>query len=356
MWRSCSCGAAGCPITLSTGGRTCRCTPNWSASTDPRLAAKAAADVAWWHTFNDPALDRLIEIAYQQNLPLQIAGLRILEARAQLGIAIGQQYPTNPGAIASASPAGSTAHANGGDIDILAGRYQAGFDAAVGGRLLGQVSARRQGGAAPPTWRRSPTTTTRSSSLTAEVARTYALIRTFQVLIALARQNVAIQEDGQRIAESRFRNGATSELDVAQATNAARDHARVHPRAADQPAAGRRTRCARCSAADRLRARRCSAGPSAIPAPPAQVAISVPAEMLRRRPDIRGAELRAIAQCDRIGVAKTDLFPELHALRVDRARTSVNRAAPRRAVDAARASSTRARFIYSLGASCSGRS
>ena len=56
------------------------------------------------------------------------------------------------------------------------------------------------------------------SSLTAEVARTYVLIRTFQVLIALARENVGVQEEGLRIAESRFRNGATSELDVAQAT------------------------------------------------------------------------------------------------------------------------------------------
>src|SRR4029079_16528863 len=55
-------------------------------------------------------------------------------------------------------------------------------------------------------------------------------------------------------------------------------------------------------------------GASVIPTPPAQVGISVPAEMLRRRPDIRGAELRAVAQCDRIGVAKTDLFPKLTLL------------------------------------------
>src|SRR5213076_1822737 len=46
-------------------------------------------------------------------------------------------------------------------------------------------------------------------SLTAEVARTYILIRTFQVLITLTRENVAVQEDGLRISEARFRNGAT---------------------------------------------------------------------------------------------------------------------------------------------------
>ena len=55
-------------------------------------------------------------------------------------------------------------------------------------------------------------------SLTAEVARTYTVIRTFEVLIDLARENAKLQEEGLRIAESRFRNGATSELDVTQAT------------------------------------------------------------------------------------------------------------------------------------------
>ena len=47
----------------------------------------------WWTVFNDPVLDSLVEKAYQQNLPLQIAGIRILEARAQLGIAVGNSYP-----------------------------------------------------------------------------------------------------------------------------------------------------------------------------------------------------------------------------------------------------------------------
>ena len=50
-------------------------------------------------------------------------------------------------------------------------------------------------------------------------------------------------------------------------------------------------------------------GPGGIPTPPKQVAISVPAEMLRRRPDIRSAEEQAAAQCARIGIAKSDLYP-----------------------------------------------
>src|SRR5690242_7386813 len=60
--------------------------PAWSQPGDPRLVTQSPVDAAWWHSFNDPTLDQLIELSYHQNLPLQIAGLRIYESRAQLGI------------------------------------------------------------------------------------------------------------------------------------------------------------------------------------------------------------------------------------------------------------------------------
>jgi len=66
----------------------------WREAGDRRIATQTATDNLWWKAFNDPALERLVDIAYRQNLPLQIAGLRILEARARLGIATGQQYPS----------------------------------------------------------------------------------------------------------------------------------------------------------------------------------------------------------------------------------------------------------------------
>lgn len=145
-------------------------------------------------------------------------------------------------------------------------------------------------------------------SLSAEVARTYAVIRTFEMLIDLARQNVRVQEEGQQIAESRFRNGATSELDVVQATNL------LESTRATIPVLELGQRQAH-NALSTLLGRPTGyvesllGAPRGIPAPPAQVAVSVPAEMLRRRPDIRGAELRAVAQCERIGIAKAELYP-----------------------------------------------
>lgn len=281
---------------------------NWSDSRDPRLAASAATEIAWWRTFADPTLDQLIELAYHQNLSVQLAGLRILEARAQLGLAIGQQYPTNEGPIAAAAVTKPSDRAFGTRaLDHHYETYQTGFDAVweadLWGKLRRGVRAARAGYLATVADYDSALV-----SLGAEVARTYVAIRTYGALIELARQNVRVQDDGLRIAESRFRNGATSELDVAQATNLLESTRATIPalQLAEQQAEnalstllGRPTGYVRALLAT----------PRGIPTPPARVAVSVPAEMLRRRPDIRGAELRAAAQCERIGVAKAQLYP-----------------------------------------------
>jgi NodT family efflux transporter outer membrane factor (OMF) lipoprotein len=283
---------------------------DWSASSDPRLGPKIAVDVAWWHSFNDPALDHLVELAYHQNPSLQIAGLRILEARAQVGIAVGQQWPSNPGAIAGVGLAGLNEHnASAGDIDLISGRYQVGFDALWEVDFWGKF--RRGVKAAKATFLATIADYDDALvALTAEVARTYALIRIYETEIAIARENVTVQEEGQHIAEARFKNGATSELDVAQATAILETTRATIPELQISLQQAKNALCTLIG-----RAPGCAdpllTGASVIPTPPGQVGVSVPAEMLRRRPDIRGAELRAVAQCDRIGVAKTDLFPKL---------------------------------------------
>lgn len=280
---------------------------SWSERRDPRLAVDTAIDVAWWKAFADPTLDELIELAYHQSLPLQIAGLRILEARAQLGIAVGQQYPTNPGPIARAAVVKPSEHSFGGFINHHYGDYQIGFDAIWELDFWGKF--RRGVRAANAAYLATVADYDDALvSLSAEVARTYVAIRTFEVLIDLAHQNVRIQEEGQQIAEARFRNGATSELDVVQATNLLESTRATIPvleigqRQAQNALStllGRPTGYVQSLLGT----------PRGIPTPPARVAVGVPAEMLRRRPDIRGAELRAAAQCERIGIAKAQLYP-----------------------------------------------
>ena len=80
-----------------------------------------ADDGRWWTVFGDPVLDRLIEVAYQQNLTLKTAGVRILEARAQLGIAVGSLYPQQQqatGDVTYVSSSKNVANTAGGDLNF----------------------------------------------------------------------------------------------------------------------------------------------------------------------------------------------------------------------------------------------
>jgi NodT family efflux transporter outer membrane factor (OMF) lipoprotein len=280
----------------------------WSEKSDPRLSTQTPADSAWWRAFNDPALDSLVERAYHQNLSLQVAGLRIMEARAQLGIAVGNQYPQVQAAFGSAAGVQLSKNAPN---SVLADHdywdYQLGFDAEWEIDFWRKFARGVQ--AAEASYLASVADYDDALvSLTAEVARTYAVIRTFEVLLDQARQNVTVQEEGQRIAQSRFRNGATSELDVTQATTLLENTRSTIPQleaGLQQAENALSTLLGQPTGAVRAILGR----PGPIPAAPPQVSVSVPTEMLRRRPDIRSAELAAVAQCARIGIATADLYP-----------------------------------------------
>ena len=281
---------------------------NWQAGRDPRIWTQYAADSLWWKSFNDSALDRLVELAYRQNLPLQIAGLRIAEARAQLGVAIGEQFPQTQVAYGRAGAVGLSRNApNTTNFDHRFVSYEIGFDAAWEVDLWGKY---RRGVQAEAAALLASVNDYYYAlvSLTAEVARTYATIRTFEVLIELARQNARLQQEGLRIAESRFRNGATSELDVAQAATLFESTRASIPQlqiSLQQSRNALSTLLGQPSGAVEPLLQ----GPKEIPKAPSRVSASVPAEMLRRRPDIRSAEFLAAAQCARIGVAKSELYP-----------------------------------------------
>jgi NodT family efflux transporter outer membrane factor (OMF) lipoprotein len=282
----------------------------WSQQEDSLLAGRATADSVWWTAFGDSTLNRLVELAYHQNLPLQIAGLRIMEARAQLNVATGRQYPQVQVVAGNATAIGlseNAANIGGFDLDRDYWDFAVGFDAAwemdFWGKYRGEVRAEEANYLATVADYDNGLV-----SLTAEVARTYALIRTFEVLIAYARENVILQEDGLRIAESRFRNGATSELDVTQATTLLESTRATIPRfesSLQQAQNAMSTLLGQPTGTVQA----LLAGPTGIPVAPADVAVSVPADLLRRRPDIRKAELYAVAQCARIGVAKADYYP-----------------------------------------------
>jgi NodT family efflux transporter outer membrane factor (OMF) lipoprotein len=280
---------------------------NWNETSDARVR-QTAIDQRWWKAFQDPTLDQLIQLAYQQNLPLQITGLRIMEARARLAISLGQQYPQVQEAFGSATNVGLSKNApNQSFPDRHFWDYQLGFDAAweldFWGRFRRGVEASRADLIASMA-----DYDNALISLTAEVARTYTVMRTSEVLIAITLANVKLQEEGLKIAESRFRNGATTELDVTQArTLLESTRASVPGLQISLQQAQNALSTLVGQPPGTVQALR--EGSKGIPAAPAEVAVGLPAELLRRRPDIRSAELNAAAQSARIGVAKADLYP-----------------------------------------------
>lgn len=263
----------------------------------------------WWSVLQDPVLNRLIESAYKQNLSIQVAGLRVVEARAQLGIATGLQYPQSQRIVAGAEHVSQSENAPrynpllgksfqqyaigldaGWEMDFW-GRYQRGIesaDASLNALVADYDDA--------------------LVTITSEVARVYVTIRTFEERLQLLRNNVKLQTRSLQISTTRFENGLVTELDKQQALSNLSDTQ------ASVPVLERTIRQSRNALSVLLgitpsQLNDVLAGDGKIPSPPAEVVAGVPTDLLRRRPDVRRAEQVAAAQSARIGVAMADLYP-----------------------------------------------
>ncbi|MDX2511863.1 MAG: TolC family protein, partial [Desulfobacterales bacterium] len=203
----------------------------WVEEKNPLVKSEQTDFVRWWTVFNDPDLNMLVDMASQQNLSLRIAGLRILEARAQLGIAIGGVYPQSQsvgGNYTHTDVSKNTANSQPG-ADFHYGNMDFGFDAAweldFWGKFRRAVES-DMGNLEASIASYDDILVT----LTAEVARTYIFIRTQEARLAIARENVKIQEQSLEIAETRFKEGDVTELDLQQAKALLRDTQATIPR------------------------------------------------------------------------------------------------------------------------------
>lgn len=280
----------------------------WIDIENTKVSPEQTEYAEWWQVFNDPVLDSLIETAYQQNLTLQIAGLRVLEARAQLGIAVGNLYPQVQQARGGATYNSISENAaNTRGIDLNSWDFDAGFDAAWELDFWGKFE-RGIESADASLLANMAAYDDFLVSLLSEVANAYVVIRTFEKRIELAEENVVLQKRSLRITEVRFDNGATTELDVQQAKTLLRNTQATIP----QLRAGYRQAKHALSTLLGMppgELNSALARTSEIPIAPSEVAVGIPAELLRRRPDIRRAELETAAQSALIGVAKADLYP-----------------------------------------------
>jgi NodT family efflux transporter outer membrane factor (OMF) lipoprotein len=263
----------------------------WIEESDPKINKGPVDNASWWRVFNDPAISELVTTAYKENLTLQTVGLRVLEARARLGIAIGGQYPQVQEANGSlAGDRLSTNAPTSWEIDFW-GKFQRGIESAnaqLGATVAGYDDA--------------------LVTLTADVVTSYILMRAAEEQIHFAEQNVKIQIKGLELAEAKYENGATSKLDVAQARALLNEtKARIPGFETDRRQAQNTLAVLLGTTPRQLPA--FLKKPGKIPSPPKEVAIGIPADLIRRRPDIRQAEMSAASQSARIGVAQADLYP-----------------------------------------------
>ncbi len=288
---------------------------DWLEAGQPRVSTEPAEYRSWWQAFKDPVLDRFIETAYRENLNLRIAGVRVLEARAQLGVATGQLYPQTQQATGSVfkerESAGTPVIGTGlasprfGGISYFESQVglTASWEVDFWGKFRRAIESAQSDLLASVANYDSALV-----SLTGDVASDYISIRTIEKRLDIARENVGTQEESLKIAEARYGNGATSERDVEQAKTVLASTQATIPVLQTQLRQAQDALCLLLGIPPaRLMELRQSR--AVIPAPPPQVAVGIPAELLRRRPDIRAAEYNAAAQCAQIGVSKAQLFP-----------------------------------------------
>jgi len=286
----------------------------WIEKEDPAINTLPSDLSRWWTVFNDPVLNALIENAYGMNLSLQVAGIRIFEARAQLGIVVGNLYPQSQSARAGYSylSGGETSANTTPTVDLSYAEVDIGFDVAweldLWGKFRGAVqSGMRNLDASVASYDDVLVT------LTAEVARIYTVIRTLETRLTIAGENVKMQERSLRIAEAQFRGGAVTELDVVQAKALLTNTQALVPRLDTGLRQAKNALAVLLGVVpDRVEAMLGERRP--IPDAPGEVMAGIPADLLRRRPDIRFAERQLAAQSALIGVAKADLYPHLSLL------------------------------------------
>ena len=263
----------------------------------------------WWRTFNDPVLEALVAEAQRVNPNVRTAGLRIMEARAQLGIAGSALYPQVQQATSDLLWAGE--HRTGAR-DTSAVNFSVGFQ--VGWELDFWGKFRRSIEAADASYFASIAQYDDVQVLmAAQVAAFYTSIRTLELRLVIARENAAIQARSLEITERLFKGGSDSELDVQQAKAQYLGTLATIP---PLESALRQTQNALSTLLVRAPGLlpEMTLGKNVIPQAELAVIVDMPADLLRRRPDVRSAELQMAAQSALIGVSVADLYPSISLL------------------------------------------
>jgi NodT family efflux transporter outer membrane factor (OMF) lipoprotein len=303
----------------------------WIETGSPNLQSRHLQYADWWRVFKDPTLNSLIATAYQQNLNLRIAGTRVLQARAQQAIAAGNLFPqtqqatgqysrvglshntfNNPSAIRGAVPFTVPPGTLLGNFysDWTAG-FNLSWELDFWGRFRRAIeSANASLDASAENFDNVLVT------LLADVATNYVQYRIAQMRIKIARDNLRTQEKLVALADQQFKVGTATSVDVEQLRTLVEQTRSTIPFLQIALGQANDTLCILLGIPPRDLEAELGPGPELNGEPlstiPTWVAAGIPADLLRRRPDVQSAERQVAAQSAQIGVAEADLYPTIY--------------------------------------------
>ncbi|RON47891.1 efflux transporter outer membrane subunit [Pseudomonas frederiksbergensis] len=266
----------------------------------------------WWQVFNDPVLDQLITDADAHNSSLKIAGLRVMEARAQLGIAQAARYPQLQQANVDLLYAERRQYSGSNPRNSNFWQFSEGFDVGWELDFWGRFS-RAIESADASYFAAQANYEDVLVLLRAQVADTYFSMRTTEARLRVARDNTRQQKRSLEITRKLFTSGQTAELDLQQAETQYLGTLASIPSLEDQLHRTRNALAVLTGQAPGTLAQ-VTANEELIPLLDRAVLQDVPANLLLRRPDVRAAELNVAAQSALIGVAVSDFYPSLTLL------------------------------------------
>jgi multidrug efflux system outer membrane protein len=273
---------------------------------DSALLVPGEADIrTWWDVFQDPMLTEFINEAASSNLDLKVAVARVKEARARVGVARGELLPAVDGSGSATRNRGSQNDATPGGVTYDS--YKGSLDASWEIDLFGRI--RRSVEAAQADYQSSQEDRVGVMvSLYAEMATNYLNVRTTQSRLAASKKNIESQKEVLELTQVRFKNGLATGLDVSQAEQVlASSEAELPPLYNNLNQSINAVALLLAKPPGAVEDRLATAKP--IPIPPDKVAVGVPLDIMRQRPDVRSAERQLAAATARIGQATADLYP-----------------------------------------------
>jgi NodT family efflux transporter outer membrane factor (OMF) lipoprotein len=276
---------------------------SWSQAATAASLSKPADIARWWQTFNDSILSGLIEKAQMGNLDVFQAEARLQQARASRQLSQANLLPTSSLSV-SANQTGSSAAAGSGKTSEF---YRNGIDASweldVFGKLRRSIEAAEATEQAAQEDLRAVLV-----SLCAEVALNYVDVRNYQSRLRITEDNLAAQIETYDITNWRYLAGLITQLDVDQAKLAVENTRATLPNLRSSLEQAKH-RIALLLGQQPTRLNSLLAQSAPIPVAASKIAIGIPADIVRQRPDVRRAERKLAAQTAQIGVAEAARYP-----------------------------------------------